>query len=115
MKGRREDTQSQVARAGSICSKTSIDRRPCDVARMTFGSMLYSLPILYIVVNISLTFKALLYASFTNLCQCLTTAFVESISVPSMSERIPENVHSKAASPKTDLMPFGEEDLTGVL
>ena len=67
---------SQLARLGSRISSTSMDLRPCEVARITSGSTPISLPILWGRVS-SAGWEGCV--AVTHFCQCLTTASVESM------------------------------------
>lgn len=89
----------------------SIVRRPWEVWRITFGSTPSSLPILVVLDEFhgendegrgeekSYRYMRISWRDHdTYPCQCLTTASVESMIVPSISKRIPAKVASSAGA-----------------
>lgn len=69
-------------------------RRPWEVSRMTSGATPISLPILVGCQLVGPMAGDAVQVRCTHVSQCLTTASVESMMVPSMSKRKPSKVIS---------------------
>lgn len=81
---------SQFAFSGARIFNVSILLRPCEVSRMTCGSTPISLPMLCVSGDhVSQIMEGEVRASVSHLNQCFSIAFVESIMVPSISNKKP--------------------------